>query len=263
MYINADPMRQKLKDNWIASRAKTLELAPENSVLPEQDRKIKAQEAAKKEFYDEAGRAYQTTKYGVAYDEAGRGGSGSKGGFAKYTARMEKRRLSNNSTVSVYGIAAPTATGFKLEIPQNAKSLNTATNKTEILSDAGIKLLSPGIGWAVKKRGTDEYIDPADYGKIRESDVELVPGIYGIKSTLQTKTPASGSVSNWSGAYAGLGGPFKTEDQIFIEEGIPGFETEASEILEKLGSSYKKAKAKALQETKSKFLKTKFRTKKK
>ena len=250
MYINADPIRQKLKDNWIASRAKTLELAPENSVLPEQDRKIKAQEAAKKEFYDEAGRAYQTTKYGVAFDEAGRGGSGSKGGFAKYTARMEERRLSNNAKIPVFGIAAPTATAFQIEIPQNATYLNTATNKTELLSDVGIKLLSPGIGWAAKDKITGEYIDPKDYGITKASDVDFVSGVYGNKSTLQTKSASNERMF----ASTSMGGPFTTGDQIFIEEGIPNFETQASEILQAKGSSYKAAKAKTLAQLKKKFL---------
>lgn len=259
MYINADPIRQKLKDNWIASKAKTLELDPQYSALPDIDKKAKAQEAATKQFYDEAGRAYQNTRFGVAYDEAGKGGSGSKNAYAKYTAGVEKRRLKNNSTVPVYGFAAPTGTAFQIDIPQNTSYLNTANNKTEQLTDAGIKLLSPGIGWAAKKKGTDEYIDPADYGKIRESEVDFVFGIYGTKSTLQTK---SGSNQNMF-ASTNLGGPFTTGDQIFIEEGVPGFETQASEILRVKGTSYKNAKAKALQETKNRFLKKKFRTAKK
>jgi hypothetical protein len=265
MYVNADPVRQKLKDNWIASKAKVLELDPQYSSLPDADKKVKAQEAAVKQFYDEAGRGYQAMKFGVGYDEARAAGGGSKNAYAKYTAGVEKRRLSNNATVPVYGFAAPTGTAFEIDIPQNATYLNTNTNKTEKLTDAGIKLLSPGIGYAAKKKGTkDEYIDPADYGKIRASEVDFVPGIYGTKSTLQTKTAAGGTTGT-SGAFSmastGMGGPFTTGDQIFIEEGLPGFETKASEILRAKGSSYKAAKAKALKETMGKFLQKKFRTK--
>jgi hypothetical protein len=265
MYVNADPVRQKLKDNWIASKAKVLELDPQYSGLPDADRKVKAQEAAVKQFYDEAGRGYQAMKFGVGYDEARAAGGGSKNAYAKYTAGVEKRRLSNNATVPVYGFAAPTGTAFEIDIPQNATYLNTNTNKTEKLTDAGIKLLSPGIGYAARKKGTkDEYIDPADYGKIRASEVDFVPGIYGTKSTLQTKTAAGGIGGNTGGfsmASTGMGGPFTTGDQIFIEEGLPGFETKASEILRAKGSSYKAAKAKALKETMGKFLQKKFRTK--
>jgi hypothetical protein len=262
-YVNADPFRQKLTDNWIASKAKVLEADPvfvsTYGNLPDVDKKAKAQEAAKKDFYDQAGRAYQATKYGVAYDEAGRGrgGSGSKSAYAKYTAGVEKRRLANNSTVPVYGFAAPTGTAFEIDIPQNATYLNTNTNKTEKLEDAGIKLLSPGIGWAAKSKATGQYIDPADYGKTKASEVDFVPGIYGTKSTLQTKSASSSNMF----ASTNMGGPFTTGDQIFIEEGLPGFETKASEILRVKGSSYKAAKAKALKETMSKFLQKKFRTK--
>jgi hypothetical protein len=259
MYVNADPVRQKLKDSWIASKAKVLELDPQYSVLPDADRKVKAQEAAVKQFYDEAGRGYQAMKFGVGYDEARAAGGGSKNAYAKYTAGVEKRRLSNNSTVPVYGFAAPTGTAFEIDIPQNATYLNTNTNKTEKLEDAGIKLLSPGIGWAAKSKATGEYIDPAEYGKTRASEVEFVPGVYGTKSTLQTKKSTGSGVINTSST--GMGGPFTTGDQIFIEEGLPGFETKASEILRIKGSSYKAAKAKALKETMGKFLQKKFRTK--
>jgi len=61
----------------------------------------------------------------------------------------------------------------------------------------------------------------------------------------------------------GQSGPSLTGDQIFIEEGLPGFKTLASGILRAQNSSYEKAKAQALVDTKRKFLQTKFRTKKK
>jgi len=84
--------------------------------------------------------------------------------------------------------------------------------------------------------------------------------VYGIKSSLQPKGQTS--FISFGGA-AGQAGPSLTGDQIFVEEGIPGFKTLAGGILRAQGSSYENAKAKALAETKRKFLQTKFRTKKK
>jgi len=253
MYISADPNREKLKNNWIASKAKVLEADPQNAFLPDEEKKAKALESATKQFYDEAGRAYKTKKYGVGYDEAraAGGGGGASNPYRKYTGGIEDRRLANNSTVPVYGFAAPTGTAFQIDIPQNTTYLNTATNTTEPLSDAGAKLLSPSIGWAAKSKSTGKYIDPKDYGKTRASDVEFVAGVYGTKSTLQLKT--AGAPSIYGAASTGLGGPYTTGDQIFIEEGLPGWKVLASKILSGQKNTYDAAKKSTLKKMKAKF----------
>lgn len=249
MYINADPNREKLKNNWITSRAKVLEADPQNAYLTDDEKKAKALEAATKQFYDEAGRAYKTKKYGVAFDEAraAGGGSKSKSAYAKFTTGMEDRRLSNNAQIPVYGIAAPSGTTFQIDIPQNASYLNTATNQVETLSGSGAKIISPAVGWAAKSKTTGKYIDPKDYGKTRASDVEFVPGLYGTKSTLQTKT-GGGMFSS-----AGQGGPYLTGDQIFVEEGLPGWSVLASEIFKVKGTTLDAAKKMSLKKMKAKF----------
>jgi hypothetical protein len=269
MLVNADPIRQKLKDNWIASRAQVVQVEPafvsQYGNLPDDQKKLEAQKAATKEFYDEAGRAYQNTKYGVAYDEAGRAaGGGSKNAYAKYATGMENRRLPNNSQVSVYGIAQPNGKPIQIELPLNYRYLNTTTNKEEDSAGSGASLSSPAVGWAAKNIKTGKYIDPSEYKNTRASEVKFVPGVYGIKSNLQTRTGTPSMVS-----YGGssLGGPGIVTDQIFIEEGVPGWKVLASDIFKAKGSSYEAAKAKALKETKSKFLqgtpkKKKFRTSK-
>jgi hypothetical protein len=265
MYVNADPVRQKLKDNWIASKAKVLEADPVYANLPDDQKKLEAQKAATKEFYDEAGRAYQNTKYGVAYDEAGTAaGGGSKNAYSKYATGMENRRLPNNSRVSVYGVVQPNGKPILIRLPPNYRYLNTTTNKEEDSAGSGASLSSPAVGWAAKNIKTGEYIDPSEYKNTRASEVKFVPGVYGIKSNLQTRTGAPSMVS-----YGGssLGGPGIVTDQIFIEEGVPGWKVLASDIFKAKGSSYEAAKAKALKETKSKFLqgtpkKKKFRTSK-
>lgn len=248
MYINADPNREKLKNNWITSKAKVLEADPQYAYETEENKKAKALEAATKQFYDEAGRAYKTKKYGVGYDEARAAGGGrSKNAYAKFTTKLENRRLSNNAQVPVYGIAAPTGTAFQLDIPQNTSYLNTATNQVETLSGSGAKIMSPAVGWAARNKTTKQYVDPKDYGKTRASDVEFVPGLYGTKSTLQTKT-GGGMFSS-----AGQGGPFLTGDQIFVEEGLPGWDVMASEILKTKGTSLANAKKSTLKQMKAKF----------
>jgi hypothetical protein len=249
MYISADPNREKLKNNWIASKAKVLEADPQNAFLPDEEKKAKALEAATKQFYDEAGRAYKTKKYGVGYDEAraAGGGSKSKSAYAKFTTGMEDRRLSNNVQIPVYGIAAPTGTAFQLDLPQNTSYLNTATNQLETLSGSGAKITSPAVGYAAKSKATGKFIDPKDYGKTRASEVEFVPGLYGTKSTLQTKT-GGGMFSS-----AGQGGPFLTGDQIFVEEGLPGWSVLASEIFKTKGTTLDAAKKMSLKKMKAKF----------
>ncbi len=121
-------------------------------------------------------------------------------------------------------------------------------------------------------KNTGKEIDPKDWGRTKVNDVKFVPGVYGLKSTLQMVStqavPYSGGAYSGAPGIAGgasskIAGPSLTGDIIFIEEGIPGFKTLASGVLRAQNSSYEKAKAQALADTKRKFLQTKFRTKKK
>jgi hypothetical protein len=172
-------------------------------------------------------------------------------------------KTAQGGKVPVYEMTGPSRTDVDVEIPQNTTFYNTANGAKEVLTDAGAKLMAPSIGWmAVDKAGKE--IDPKDWARTSVKDVKFIPGVYGIKSSLQAK--GTTSFINIGGA-SGQSGPYLTGDQIFIEEGLPGFKTLANGILTAQGSSYETAKAKALSETKRKFLqpgkapqKRKFRT---
>ena len=251
-YVEADPQRKVLKDSWIKSRSEVLKLDPQYAFLTDDEKNKKATEAAKNEFYESAFKQYQVSKYGKSQDEPrmARSRSGSNS-YSKFTVGLDDLRLASNETVPVYGLAAPSGTALDVDIPQNTTYINTETNLPEVLSDSGAKLKSPSIGYAVRKKGTSTYIDPKDFGSTNINDVEFVPGVYGIKSTLQAK--GSGSFINIGGS-SGQSGPYVTGEQIFIQEGLPKWKTLASEILRKKGKSYDKAKSEALAELKNRFI---------
>ena len=251
-YVEADPQRKILKDSWVASRAKILEADPTYYGLPQDEKEAKAKEKATQEFYDDAFKQFMVQKYGRSKDEPrmARSRSGSNS-YSKFTVGLDDLRLASNETVPVYGLAAPSGTALDVDIPQNTTYINTETNLPEVLSDSGAKLKSPSIGYAARKKGTSTYIDPKDFGSTNIDDVEFVPGVYGIKSTLQSK--GGGGFINIGGS-SGQTGPYVTGEQIFIQEGLPKWKTLASEILKKKGKSYDKAKSEALSELKKKFI---------
>jgi hypothetical protein len=265
MAVNRNPELKVAKDAWIKGTAAKNMFNPAYRQLPEAERKVKAVEEATKEFYDQFAAQYKTEKFGRRYESPKGGRGGRSGAYAKFRVGSAEIKTAQGGKVPVYEMTGPSRTDVDVEIPQNTTFYNTANGAKEVLTDAGAKLMAPSIGWmAVDKAGKE--IDPKDWGRTSVKDVKFIPGVYGIKSSLQAK--GTTSFINIGGA-SGQSGPYLTGDQIFIEEGLPGFKTLANGILTAQGSSYETAKAKALSETKRKFLqpgkvlqKRKFRTSK-
>jgi hypothetical protein len=263
MVINRNPDLAVARDAWVKGTAAKLKFDPKYSALPAVEKEAKAVEDANKQFYDRFAAQYKTEKFGRRY-ESGKGGGGS-GAYAKFRVGSAEIKTAQGAKIPVFEMTGPSRTDVDVDIPQNTQFYNTATGAKESLADAGAKLMAPSIGWMALDKTTGKEIDPKDWGKTSIKNVKFLPGVYGIKSSLQTKTAAANSFF----ASTNLGGPSLTGDQIFIEEGIPGFKTLASGILTAQGSSYETAKAKALALTKRKFLqpgaapkKKKFRTSK-
>lgn len=264
MVINRNPDLQVARDAWVKGTAAKLKFDPKYSALPTIEKEAKAVEDATKQFYDQFAAQYKTEKFGRRY-ESGKGGRGGSGAYAKFRVGSAEIKTAQGAKIPVFEMTGPSRTDVDVDIPQNTQFYNTATGAKESLTDAGAKLMAPSIGWmAVDKAGKE--IDPKDWGKTNVKDVKFIPGVYGIKSSLQAK---GGNSFISIGGGGGQAGPSLTGDQIFIEEGIPGFKTLANGILRAQGSSYETAKAKALSETKKKFLrpgaapkKKKFRTSK-
>lgn len=248
MVINADPNRKALKEAWVASRSAIIEADPAYMNLPPEQKKEEATKKATEEFYQDAFKNFMVQKYGLSYDEPRMGRGGGRSSAAKFAAGMDEIRLPNDSTVPVYGISSTTEGGVDVSIPQNTPYVNLSTNKSETFSGSGGKLLSPSIGYAAKKKGTNEFIDPAKYATTPLGQVEFVPGVYGIKSTLQEK---GGSFISIGGS--GLSGPTISGDQIFLKEGLPGWRTLADKILRAQNTSYQKAQNDALKQMKARF----------
>jgi hypothetical protein len=262
MIVNRNQDLKVAKDAWVKGTAAKLMYSPTYSQLqlPQAEKEQRAMQEATKQFYDQFSAPYKAEKFGRRY-EGGKGGAGSggAGAYAKFRVGPAEIKTAQNAKIPVFEMVGPSRADVDVDVPQNTTFYNTATGAKETLTDAGAKLLNPAIGWmAIDKTGKE--IDPKDWGRTKVSDVKFIPGVYGIKSSLQPKGQTS--FISFGGA-AGQAGPSLTGDQIFVEEGIPGFKTLAGGILRAQGSSYENAKAKALAETKRKFLQTKFRTKKK
>lgn len=266
MAVNRNPELKVAKDAWIRGTSAKNMLNPAYSNLPEAERKVKAVEQATKDFYDQFAAQYKTEKFGRRYESVRGGRTGGSNAYAKFRVGSAEIKTAQGGKIPVFEMTGPSRTDVDVDIPQNTTFYNTGTGVRESLTDAGAKLMAPSIGWMAVNKTTGAEIDPKDWGRTKVSDVKFIPGVYGIKSSLQAK--GGNSFINIGGG-AGQGGPSLTGDQIFIEEGIPGFKTLASGILSAQGSSYETAKAKALRETKRKFLqagatpqKRKFRTSK-
>lgn len=268
MVVNRNPDLKLAKDSWIKGTASKYMYNPKYSNLPEADKKVKAVEDATRDFYDQFSAQYKTEKFGRRY-ESGRGSGGGSGAYAKFRVGSAEIKTAQGGKIPVFEMTGPSRTDVDVDIPQNTQFYNTATGTKQSLTDAGAKLMAPSIGWMAINKTTGAEVDPKDWGRTKVSDVKFIPGVYGIKSSLQPRVASSQYPYTQSIGGVSQTGPSLTGDQIFIEEGIPGFKTLASGILSAQGSSYEKAKAKALRETKRKFLqpgatpqKRKFRTSK-
>lgn len=266
MLINRNPDLKVAKDAWIKGTAAQLMFSPANSQLPQAEKEQKAMQDATKQFFEQFSAPYKAEKFGRRYE----GGKGATGGganaFGRFRVGPAEIKTAQNAKIPVFEMVGPSRADVDVDVPQNTTFYNTATGAKETFTDAGAKLLNPAIGWMAVDKKTGKEIDPKDWGRTKLNDVSFVPGVYGIKSSLQPKTALQNAFTQMltGGAGAtGQSGPSLTGDQIFIEEGLPGFKTLASGILRAQNSSYEKAKAQALVDTKRKFLQTKFRTKKK
>lgn len=266
MLINRNPDLKLAKDAWIKGTAAQLMFSPANSQLPQAEKEQKAMQDATKQFFEQFSAPYKAEKFGRRY-EGGKGATGGgAGAYAKFRVGPAEIKTAQNAKIPVFEMVGPRGGDVDVDVPQNTTFYNTATGAKETFTDAGAKLLNPAIGWMAVDKKTGKEIDPKDWGRTKLNDVSFVPGVYGIKSSLQPKTALQNAFTQMltGGAGAtGQSGPSLTGDQIFIEEGLPGFKTLASGILRAQNSSYEKAKAQALVDTKRKFLQTKFRTKKK
>jgi hypothetical protein len=122
----------------------------------------------------------------------------------------------------------------------------------------GNYILSPNIGWAAKKKGTNEYIPASQWSKYKLQDVELVPGMYGTLSAMQAQQGKQDVLNPTAPTYRN---PSMIKGQVFIEEGQTGnFETLAENVLRDKKSSYDAVKKRLMKETEKKFMQTRFRT---
>jgi hypothetical protein len=272
MVINRNPELKVAKDSWIKGTAAQLAYSPAYSQLPQIEREEKAVNDATKQFYDQFSSLYKTEKFGRRYEGGKGGASRSAGAYGKFRVGPAEIKTAQGAKVPVFEITGPSSSDVDIDIPQNTAFYNTYTGVKETLPDAGAKLLNPSIGYMAVDKKTGKEIDPKDWGRTNLNDVKFVPGVYGIKSALQPKGALQKAFElaiSGGGGSVGQSGPSLTGDQIFIEEGIPGFKTLAGGILRAQGSSYENAKARALADTKRKFIqpgkapaKRKFRTSK-
>lgn len=274
MIVNRNQDLKVAKDAWVKGTAAKLMYSPTYSQLqlPQAEKEQRAMQEATKQFYDQFSAPYKAEKFGRRYE----GGKGATGGgvnaFGKFRVGPAEIKTAQNAKIPVIEMVGPRGGDVDVDIPQNTQFYNTKLGAKESLADTGAKLLNPSIGWMAVDKTTGKEIDPKDWGRTKVNDVKFVPGVYGLKSTLQMVStqgvPFSGGAYSGAPGIAGgtsskIAGPSLTGDIIFIEEGIPGFKTLASGVLRAQNSSYEKAKAQALADTKRKFLQTKFRTKKK
>lgn len=266
MIVNRNQDLKVAKDAWVKGTAAKLAFSPEYSQLPQAEKEQKAMQDATKQFYEQFSAPYKTEKFGRRYEGKAAAKTGGAGAYGKFRVGPAEIKTAQGAKVPVFEMVGPSRADVDVDVPQNTQFYNTATGTKETLTDAGAKLLNPSIGWMAVDKTTGKEIDPKDWGRTKVGDVKFLPGVYGIKSSLQPKGQTS--FISFGGA-GGQGGPSLTGDQIFIEEGLPGFKTLAGGILRAQGSSYENAKARALAETKRKFLqsgkepaKRKFRTSK-
>ncbi len=266
MIVNRNPDLKIAKDAWVKGTAAKLAFSPSYSQLPQAEKEQKAIQDATKQFYEQFSAPYKTEKFGRRYEGKAAVRGGGAGAYGKFRVGPAEIKTAQGAKVPVFEMVGPSRSDVDVDIPQNTTFYNTYSGSKETLTDAGAKLLNPSIGWMAVDKTTGKEVDPKDWGRTNVKDVKFIPGVYGVKSALQPKG-LTAFVS--FGGAGGQAGPSLTGDQIFIEEGLPGFKTLAGGILRAQGSSYENAKARALAETRRKFLqpgkapaKRKFRTSK-
>lgn len=266
MLITRNPQLEKVKNAYVEGNTKIKMLDPQYMGLSEEMKAAKAKEAVTKDFYEQAFRNYRREAYGVSYEGRGKGSGGR--GVSPY----------KDISVSSSFVSVPSSTGATAKIPtmsitptrETQLDINLPVGKMfvditkggapQAVAATGNYVLSPNIGWAAKKKGTNDYIPASEWGKYRAADVEFVPGMYGTLSTMQAVQAGKPSLVNpQAPTYKN---PSKIGGQVFIEEGQTGnFETLAENVLLDKKSSYQATKQRLLKETQKKFLQTKFRTK--
>jgi hypothetical protein len=263
MLIDRDSKLQKVRDAYITSEASKRALSPEYMALPENVRQQKATEDATKKFYEEAFRPYRREAYGVTYESKGRGGAGRQSPY-------------KDISVSSSFVSIPSASGVTAKVPtmsitptrETQLDINLPVGKMYVditkggapaeIKATGNYILSPNIGWAAKKKGTNEYIPASQWSKYRLQDVELVPGMYGTLSAMQAQQGKPDLLNPTAPTYRN---PSMIKGQVFIEEGQTGnFETLAENVLRDKKSSYDAVKKRLMKETEKKFMQTRFRT---